>query len=613
MSLNAKNGKHQYEGWSKDRLIAELEKVSNEFGLRWDRRCADRDFESERLSNLVVMDHEPSYSAGTAPFQNLLIEGDNFDALRYLSVTHRGRIKCIYIDPPYNTGNNDFIYRDNFLEKDVSFRHSKWLAFMDARLQLAKELLTQDGVILVSIDDNEYHHLKMLMDQVFAGMYQATFVWKRRSGSNDAKGAFVSTDHEYVLCYAAKEFSFGGEKKSFENYTNPDSDPKGPWTRGDLSGNKPGGNIYYPVENPKTKVFFFPPRGRYWTCNPTKMGARVVLEKVLFPTDAAFVTYSSAVELIAAVKAETAPHGLRLDYHKTPDEVATFVDHLVGKKLGFGSPTYKRHLSEVRMTEKPLSTWVIPSSEKDKPESDEVEFLSWGYTSEGTKLVQEMLGKKEFNYPKPLSMVKALIEQATNPGDLVLDFFGGSATTGHAVLAINAEHCDDEPRQFIVVSSTEATAAAPEKNVCRDVSSNRLSAAVTGYRVRTKLGFKDFDALGGDFAYLRARTIPTEKAVLQLQDAQIWHALQLKLTGTFVPLSSKAPIQVVATRTGTIAYCPNPSKARPELARICAEHGSVLLFARKVSSKLRMELEHLGNVTCQSVPQEILEMFGVTE
>ena len=217
--------KSQYEGWSNDRLIAELEKVSNQFGLRWDKRQADRDFEQERKESLVVLDHEPSFSVGAAPYQNLLIEGDNFDALRYLSVTHRGRVNCIYVDPPFNTGNSDFIYRDDFLDKEASFRHSKWLAFMNARLQLAKELLTQDGVILVSIDDYEYHHLKMLLDQVFAGMYKATFVWKRRSGSNDAKGAFVGTDHEYVLCYAGKGFCFGGHAKDFSNYTNPDNDP----------------------------------------------------------------------------------------------------------------------------------------------------------------------------------------------------------------------------------------------------------------------------------------------------------------------------------------------------------------------------------------------------
>ena len=166
----------KYEGWSRDRLIAELEKVSNQFGLRWDARQADRNFDEEQKSSLVVLNHSPELSVGEGPYQNLLIEGDNFDALRYLSVTHRGKVKCIYIDPPYNTGNNDFIYKDNFLDKEAPFRHSRWLAFMQARLRLAKDILAHDGVILVSIDDNEYHHLKMLMDQVFAGQYIGTFI-----------------------------------------------------------------------------------------------------------------------------------------------------------------------------------------------------------------------------------------------------------------------------------------------------------------------------------------------------------------------------------------------------------------------------------------------------
>ena len=626
MSSNEQN-KSTYEGWSKDRLIAELEKVSNQFGLRWDKRQADRDFEEEQKSSLVVLDHEPSLSTGDAPFKNLLIEGDNFDALRYLSVTHRGRVKCIYIDPPYNTGNNDFIYRDNFLDKEASFRHSKWLAFMNARLQLAKELLTQDGVILVSIDDHEYHHLKMLMDQVFAGMYQSTFVWKRRSGSNDAKGAFVSTDHEYVLCYAGKGFSFGGHAKDTSGYRSYDPGSSDPWIRGDLTKAhtyKDRPNTFYPLHDPKT--------GTWYPCNPKtvwRYASKVRLKpgqklrsvpmedliakgKVLFPVNDKCVCFDTLAALKEGIQNGTAPSSLRLDLYSTDAENDAYLAYFVGKPMGFGSPGYKRHLSEVKKTEKPLSTWVVPSSEKDRPDSDAVDFLSWGYTAEGTKLIQEMLGKKAFNYPKPLSLVKALVEQATSPGDIVLDFFGGSATTGHAVLAINAEAEDEEPRRFIVVSSSEATGAEPEKNICRDVSSARLRAAVDGYKVRKKSGFEEVAGLGGGFGYFRARSLPIEKVGLQLQDSQIWHALQLNYSASVVPFDADTEVQAVQTEQGLVAYCANPGKARAALATLAANHGAVLLFARKVSSKLSEELEAMGNVVCQPVPQELLAMFGVT-
>lgn len=625
---STKNKRDQYADWSKERLIAELERVSNEFGLRWDKRQADRDFEKEQRASLVVLDHEANQSVGAAPFQNLLIEGDNFDALRYLSVTHRGKVKCIYIDPPYNTGNKDFIYQDNFLDKEATFRHSKWLAFMDARLQLAKELLARDGVILVSIDDNEYHHLKMLMDQVFAGMYQATFVWKRRSGSNDAKGAFVSTDHEYVLCYAGKGFAFGGEAKDVSGYSNYDAGSADPWIRGDLTKAhtyKDRPNTFYPLHNPKSDTWY--------PCNPKtvwrfssktrlKPGQKlraepmedlVLKNKVLFPVSERTACFDSLDALKAAIRAGNAPTVLRLDLYDTPAENDAYLSFFVGKTLGYGSPGYKRHLSEVKRAEKPLSTWVLPASEREKPDSDEVEFLSWGYTAEGTKLIQEMLGKKAFSYPKPLSLVKALIEQATLPGDLVLDFFGGSGTTGHAVLAINAENEDEAPRRFIVASSAEATKAEPDKNICRDVTAARLRAAVEGYQVRTNKGFQQVEGLGGGFAYMRARSLPVEKAALELQDAHIWHALQLMYGGVLAVFDTNAAVQTLSTTQGVVAYCPNPGKALPTLEDLASQHGTVLLFARKVTDAVRARLEVLSNVSYQSVPQELLDMFGVSE
>lgn len=620
--------KSPYSSWTKERLIAELERVSNEFGLRWDKRQADRDFEEEQRTSLVVLDHEADHSVGTAPFKNLLIEGDNFDALRYLSVTHRGKVKCIYIDPPYNTGNNDFIYQDNFLDKEATFRHSKWLAFMDARLQLAKELLARDGVILVSIDDNEYHHLKMLMDQVFAGMYQATFVWKRRSGSNDAKGAFVSTDHEYVLCYAGKEFAFGGEVKDVSAYSNYDEGSNDPWKRDNLTKahnylERP--NTFFPIQNPDNGVWYPCNHKNVWRFSSKerlKPGQKLRAEpmevliakgKVLFPSNDRTARFESLDDLKTAIQAGEAPATLRADLYSTAAENDDYLSFFVGKTLGFGSPGYKRHLSEVKRSEKPLSTWVLPSAEREKPTSDEVEFLSWGFTAEGTKLIQDMLGKKAFSYPKPLSLVKALIEQATRPGDLVLDFFGGSGTTGHAVLAINAENEGEAPRRFIVASSSEATKAELDKNICRDVTAARLRAAVDGYQVRTKKGFEQVEGLGGGFAYLRARSLPVEKVALELHDTQVWHALQLMYGGTLTPFDAQAPVQALVTEQGLVAYCPNPGKALEAVEALVAKHGTVLLFARKVTDSVRAKLAELGTVSCQPVPQELLDMFGVTE
>ena len=619
----------KYEGWSRDRLIAELEKVSNQFGLRWDARQADRNFDEEQKSSLVVLNYSPELSVGEGPYQNLLIEGDNFDALRYLSVTHRGKVKCIYIDPPYNTGNNDFIYKDNFLDKEAPFRHSRWLAFMQARLRLAKDILAQDGVILVSIDDNEYHHLKMLMDQVFAGMYQATFVWKRRSGSNDAKGAFVSTDHEYVVCYAGKDFAFGGHAKDNSGYCNFDAGSTDPWKRDNLTkahSYKERPNTFYPIHDPKTGVWYPCNHKNVWRFSSKarlKPGQKLRAEpmedliaknKVLFPENDKTVCFDTLAALKSAIADGTAPSNLRTDLYPTEAENDAYLSFFVGKTLGFGSPGYKRHLSEVKKTEKPLSTWVIPSSEKEQPESAEVEFLSWGYTAEGTKLIQDMLGTKAFSYPKPLSLVKALVEQATGPGDLVVDFFGGSGTTGHAVLAINAENPDEVPRRFIVVSSSERTAAEPDKNICRDVTAGRLKAAAAGYQVRKKSGFDTIDGLGGGFAYLQAESLPVAELGFTLQDEQVWHALQLMQLDSLTAYDISASVQVARTNDGAIAYCASAGDKASQaiLAALATEVGSVRVFTRKIASAEAWAAS-CGNIELLPIPQDLLDIFGVTE
>jgi adenine-specific DNA-methyltransferase len=190
-----------YDQYSKEELLRLLRERDRKprFGLVWERNEIEHD---KSLNNdFVALDLDPGLSCGNAPFENLIIEGDNFDALRYLRMTHAGRVKCIYIDPPYNTGNRDFIYNDRFVDKDDAYRHSKWLEFMYRRLTLAKDLLAGDGVIFVSIDDNEMLHLGMMMDQVFGEANRvATCIWQKRYAvGNDHKT--ISPMHEYLLVY----------------------------------------------------------------------------------------------------------------------------------------------------------------------------------------------------------------------------------------------------------------------------------------------------------------------------------------------------------------------------------------------------------------------------
>lgn len=337
-------------------------------------------------------------------------------------------------------------------------------------------------------------------------------------------------------------------------------------------------------------------------------------KKILFPESDRTAQFDTLAALKAAIADGTAPGNLRADLYPSAEENDNYLSFFVGKTLGFGSPGYKRHLSEVKKTEKPLSTWVIPTSEKDKPESAEVEFLSWGYTAEGTKLIQDMLGTKAFSYPKPLSLVKSLVEQATGPGDLVVDFFGGSGTTGHAVMAINAENPDDEPRRFIVVSSSERTAAEPDKNICRDVTAGRLKAAATGYQVRKKSGFDTIEGLGGGFAYLQAESLPVAELGFTLQDEQVWHALQLMQLESLAAYDASASVQVARTSDGAIAYCVSAGEKAVQdmLTALAKEVGSVRVFTRRIGSA-KAWAATCGNVELLPIPQDLLDIFGVTE
>ena len=228
-----------YRDLTKEQLVELLEaRDRRKFGLVWERNAIEHD--QALNADFVALDAVPELAAGTGPQRNLIIEGDNFDALRTLRMTHAGRVKCIYIDPPYNTGNRDFIYNDSFIDKDDNYRHSKWLEFMFRRLELAKELLTEDGVIFVSIDDNEVFHLGLLMEQVFgAANFIANVIWQKVDSPKNTAQHF-SDDHEYIICFALNRSVWRPNRVPRSDvmnarYKNPDNDPRGPWLLSDLA------------------------------------------------------------------------------------------------------------------------------------------------------------------------------------------------------------------------------------------------------------------------------------------------------------------------------------------------------------------------------------------
>lgn len=490
------------------RLLVE-QLTQKKLGLNWESNAIERD--AALNANIVLPRVNLDYSHwpnGDEAAPNLIIEGDNFDSLRLLNATHRGKIRVIYIDPPYNTGNKDWVYNDHYVGANDRWRHSQWLEFLYRRLSLARDLLTPDGVIMISINDENRARLELLMDEVMPGRKLGSFVWKTRSGSNDQSGAKFSIDQEYVLVFANAGFSFQGELKDFSQYKNPDNDPRGRWKTGDLTQSKTllvRKNSYYPIQNPKTGVWYPCNPSRVWafasenvvedteSLQAKTMEQYIREDKVIFPPPETerVVIWKTKAELLKSIEDGDVPVRPK---SKTPLLTSDLpdLDFWVGKPVGFGRPWFKRHLIDLQSEVRPISSWIRGTTEEDTLDEFLVGLISQR-SGTGEHSVNEILGFNAFPFPKPLSLIKNLLLQSTRPDDIILDFFAGSGTTGQAVLELNAE--DNGQRRFILCSSTEANSKEPNKNLCRDVCAERLRRVMQGY------GNKP--ALSGSFAYLQ--------------------------------------------------------------------------------------------------------------
>ncbi|MBQ4415234.1 MAG: site-specific DNA-methyltransferase, partial [Methanomicrobium sp.] len=227
-----------------DKMLIDLGDIESElnakkYGLVWEQHEEAVDVKMRSHIPVFKEDTDREITAAAGEVYNFLLEGDNLHSLRLLEKTHKGRIDVIYIDPPYNTGNKDFVYDDKFVDTVDGFRHSKWLSFIGERLRIAVNLLSEQGCILISINDLEYAQLKMLCDDVIGeDKYIGTLIWKSRQNKDNRNITGLSVDHEYVLAYA-KEIgirNFKGGERLTERYSNPDNDPRGPWTSGNMVG-----------------------------------------------------------------------------------------------------------------------------------------------------------------------------------------------------------------------------------------------------------------------------------------------------------------------------------------------------------------------------------------
>lgn len=622
----------KYDHLTKDELVRLLEtrddRDCTRFGLVWEANEIDRD--KAVNADFVALDLIPELSvpqdAPSGGWRNLIVEGDNFDALRYLRMAYSGCVKCILIDPPYNTGKKDFVYNDSFVGENDSWRFSTWIEFLYQRLIIARDMLREDGVMLVCINDESRAKLELLLDKVMPGRRVGSFVWRSRSGANDSKEYFRSVDHEYVLCYANPGFSFAGKKKTTEAYSNEDNDPRGAWNNDNLvkaHNYKQRPNTFYPILNGETQIWYACDPDNVWRFSSkdrTKPGQQlrsktmeqIILEdKVLWPKEERIAIYQTKDELIAAIKDGSAPRNLRLG--NTEEERQFWnqeLDFWVGKKIGYGKPRYKRHLSEVKRSEKPFSSWLMPASlkkdEREELDTEGLEVAVVGGTSEGTSLVQEILGNKDFDYPKPLSLIQAFIRQTTSDDDLILDFFAGSGTTAQAVLAQNQE--DGGDRRFILVSSTEANKDEPDKNVCRDVCARRVRGLIDGYSVPTRKGTKEIEALDGDFAYLKCQRISPGR-MLEIEHDQVWTALQLIHHDVLKPYTD-GDFLITAHEDTALVYIPRFSKELVPVVRKAVKDFTAAVIYSWQPEALRQHIR-AGNVQHEAIPEVLARRFGM--
>ena len=398
--------------------------------------------------------------------ENLYIEGDNLDVLKLLRETYLGKVKMIYIDPPYNTG-NDFVYEDDFAEDTDSYMgrsgqydeqgnqlvqntdsngrfHTDWLNMIYPRLRVAKDLLTEDGFIFISIGEEELKNLYKACDEIFGeSLHLGTFIWKRRQMVDSRSKTGVSEDHEYLVCFAKQpEKRIRGQKVDMCKYSNPDNDVRGDWMSADMTGlatasQRP--NLHYDLINPTTGIVYkCPPTG--WRYERKRMQQLIENNEVLFP------------------------------------------------EKEDGRPRRKKFAKDLQNEYAGLST-----------------ILNTVFNTQATRELKNLFDEEDyFDFPKPVDYIKLIIEQGTVNEGIILDFFSGSATTAHAVMQLNAE--DGGHRKFIMVQLPEQTDEKSEaykagyKNIC-EIGKERIRRATKKIREDAGLALsKDFD---GGFRCLR--------------------------------------------------------------------------------------------------------------
>jgi adenine-specific DNA-methyltransferase len=414
-----------------------------------------------------------SQTATLSLHDNLIIHGDNLKALKALLPTYAGKVKCIYIDPPYNTGNEGWQYNDNVnspmlkewlgkvVDKEDLTRHDKWLCMMMPRLKLLRELLREDGAIFISCDDNEQHHLRNLLDEVFqAQNFIQNIIWQKKyTQSNDAK--YFSDNHDFIICYAKNKiegevkngFKFNLLKRTEEqanSYKNLDNDSRGPWMSQPIQVKTPSEAYIYPIKNKKGDEFM-PPKGRSWQFSKERFLELVKDNRIWFGED------------------------------------------------GSNVPRIKKFLSEVKEGVIPRSIWL---------------YSEVGSNDDAKRSIKDIFSESEnpFGTPKPISLIKRIVELSTNKDDIILDSFAGSGTTAQAVLELNKE--DGGTRKFILVE---------QEDYANTITAERVRRVMKG--IPTSKNETLQKGTGGSFSYFELGPTIEMESLLRGENLPVYEEL----------------------------------------------------------------------------------------
>ncbi|HHT8422868.1 TPA: site-specific DNA-methyltransferase [Neisseria meningitidis] len=540
-----------------DRLQAEIAPqtdIGREFyEMNWLGKSYARLLRNLPPETLISEDKTHNAKPENAGSQNLLIRGDNLEVLKHLKNAYANSVKMIYIDPPYNTGSDGFVYQDDrkftpaelarlanidedeaarildFTEKG-SNSHSAWLTFMYPRLYIARELLKDDGVIFISIDDNEAAQLKLLCDEVFGeGNFVEQIIWEKKfSPQNDAK--YFSENHDYLICYAKNITELGIKllprtEETNARYKNIDNDPRGAWTSGDLLRKDVQQSGIYTITTPNGTQYN-PPSGRSWRVSQTKFTEMVADNRIWFGED------------------------------------------------GGNVPRIKRFLSEVQDGTKAISIW---------------KFNEVGHNQEASQELRKLFdGDSYFDTPKPIRLIVQTLRLTTNPDDLILDFFAGSGTTAHAVMQLNAEE-QNGSRRYICVQLPEKTDEKSEAYKAGyptifDITKARIEKAAAKIRAEHPdytgdLGFKIFQT-ADNFRQHPDNDFSPEQPDLPLNDDLSEEQLQTLLTTWTLYDGAALTTPVEPVRLG--AYTAYLCEKRLYLMNAGFTSADLLAFIRKL-------------------------------